>query len=175
MNQGQIGPVRAFGFGLSRGRGFGSGQHLIWAASAEGIESIGSTGPGGLGHGGGGVDVTTRGGRRGCRLHRWGERRTGTRGCNEVEFADSVAEPVGLIRRGPECRRESGPGEPVANSAFRAAGSGSGIGIPRNHCPTHGASWAGQVLAERCQVIPVGGGLVSWLSPGETGTVRSTT
>jgi hypothetical protein len=92
-----------------------------------------------------------------------------------MEFADSVAQSVGSIRRGPECSQESVPGERVASSALRAAGRGAGIGIPRNHCPTNGASWAGWVLAERCQVIPVGGGLVSWLSPGETGTVRSIT
>ena len=119
--------------------------------------------------------MTTRGGPPGVPTSPVGERPTGTRGCTEVEFADSVAQPVGSIRRGPECRREIGPAEPVASSALRAAGRGSGIGIPRNHCPTNGASWAGSVLAERCQVIPVGGGLVSWLSPGETGTVRSIT
>jgi hypothetical protein len=134
--------------------------------------------------------MTTRGGRRGCRLHRLGERPTGTRGCRlhrlgehptgtrgctEVEFAASLAQPVRSIRRGPECRRESRPGEPVASSALRAAGRGSGIGIPRNHCRANGASWAGLVLAERCEVIPVGGGLISWLSAGETGMVRSIT
>ena len=48
-----------------------------------------------------------------------------------------------------------------------------GLIFPAIIAPLMRSSWAGLVLAERCQQIPVGGTLAALLSSARTGAVRS--